>query len=256
MKIIIKESQLKKIYEVEEKKILNENFIGWVLGLGLGWYAIKLIKLFYQKYLSGKISKKQFYSKVKEIKSKDKESKKYSEDSYKDTYNYKSYETQQIGIKTPNIVIGDPHASVIAGKSRKFNLIGRKSGEGSLWKPGADVTWLKNAARKFPTSPNVKNVAICIGTNDGFNINDPIDSLFDELRSTFPNANFYTIEGSWGKGSLSDIEIDRVDRYYNKFKRYSSVIGSVGDISKLKLRPHDPKIKSYDELAKELDRNS
>jgi hypothetical protein len=40
MKIIIKESQLKKIYEVEEKKILNENFIGWVLGLGLGWYAI------------------------------------------------------------------------------------------------------------------------------------------------------------------------------------------------------------------------
>lgn len=253
MKIIVSESQIKKVVKEEKKQQLNESFglLGWIFALSLGTWAISLVWELFKKYRSGKITKKQFKQGVSKIKKKDKAG--YYDDEDR-KYNGYSDEYKRGGVKTPNIVIGDPQASVIAGKSRKANLIGRKAGEATLWYPGADVSWLKNAVRKFPTSPEVRNVIICIGTNGGFNPNDDVNGLFSQLRDKFPNASFYTVQGSWGKGSNVEVELYNVERYYNKFKGYSNVIGSVGDISNLKLHPHNPKIRSYDEIANEIDR--
>ena len=254
MKIIVKESQIKKIIKEEKKQQLNESLslLGWIFTLSLGTWAISLVWNLFKKYKKGEISKKVFKRGVSKIKQKDSagyyntEEKRY----YGNTDEYRTG-----GVKTTNIVIGDPQASVIAGKSRKANLIGRKAGESNLWYPGADVSWLKNAVRKFPISPEVNNVIICIGTNGGFNPNDDVNGLFGELKGKFPSANFHTVQGSWGKGSNVEVELYNVERYYNNFKNYSNIIGSVGDIGNLKLHPHNPKIRSYDEIANEIDRS-
>jgi len=254
MKIIVKESQIKKIIKEEKKQQLNESLslLGWIFALSLGPLAVKLVWNLFKKYKKGGLSKKQFKQEVSKIKQKDNTG--YYDQQQKSYYNNND-EYRSSGAKTTNIVIGDPQASVIAGKSRKANLIGRKAGETNLWYPGADVSWLKNTLRKFPVSPDVRNVIICIGTNGGFNPNDDVDGLFSELKDKFPNASFHTVQGSWGKGSNVEVELYNVERYYNKFKNYSNIIGSVGDIGDLKLHPHNPKIRSYDEIANEIDRS-
>jgi hypothetical protein len=254
MKIIITESQIKKVIKEEKKQQLNESLslLGWIFALSLGPFAVKLVWNLFKKYKKGGLSKKQFKQEVSKIKQKDNTG--YYDQQEKSYYNNND-EYRSGGVKTTNIVIGDPQASVIAGKSRKANLIGRKAGESNLWYPGADVSWLKNALRKFPISPEVNNVIICIGTNGGFNPNDDVNGLFGELKGKFPNANFHTVQGSWGKGSNVEVELYNVERYYNNFKNYSNIIGSVGDIGNLKLHPHNPKIRSYDEIANEIDRS-
>jgi len=260
MKIIVKESQIKEVIKYEEKKQLNESLslLGWIFTLSLGSLAIDIVSRLYKKYKRGDISKKQLTNKIKDIKRKDNigyydyKEKDYEEKDYKEK-DYNNFYIKK-GTKKPNIVIGDPQASIVASKSKKANLIGRKPGEGNLWYPGATVSWLKDAIKNFEVSPDVKNVIICIGTNGGFNLNDDVSGLFTQLYNKFPNANFYTVQGSWGKGSNVEVDLQNVEKYYNKFNDYSNIIGSIGDISDLKLHPHNPKIKSYNEIANEIDR--
>jgi hypothetical protein len=172
MKFIINQSQLKKII-VEEKKQLNESIgIMGVIGLlSLGTFAASLVWELFKKLKKGLISKKHFNSEVKKIKKRDDkgyyDEKSYEKNYYNDQHDVQSYSS---GIDKKNIVIGDPQASVIAGKSRKGNLIGRKSGESTLWKPGADVNWLISSVKKVPKSPKVSNVIICIGQLISFDL--------------------------------------------------------------------------------------
>lgn len=257
MKIIITESQIKKIIKEEEKELLNENLslVGWIIALSLGGWALPKVWNLYKKFKKGVISKKQFKTRAKKIK---KIEQNYNqEQKYETEKKYSSSDYNQYyagGTQKENIAIGDPQAAVLAGKSRKLDVVGSKGGEANLWNYGADVAWLKSALKKFPVSPNVRNVVICIGTNNTFSQSEDISGLFSLLFSRFPNASFHTVQGSWGKGSNVEVELQNVERYYNKFKSYSNIIGSVGDISNLKLHPHNPKIKSYGEIAAEIDR--
>lgn len=257
MKIIITESQIKKIIEEEKKELLNENLslVGWILALSLGGWALPKVWALYQKYKKGRMSRKQFKTATKKLKKKEETLYQEKQPERKPEYSTNNYDQYYAGgTQKENIAIGDPQAAVLAGKSRKLDVVGSKGGESNLWNYGADVNWLKSALKKFPVSPNVRNVVICIGTNNTFSQSEDISGLFSLLFSRFPNASFHTVQGSWGKGSNVEVELKNVERYYNKFKSYSNIVGSVGDISNLKLHPHNPKIKSYGEIAAEVDR--
>lgn len=119
-----------------------------------------------------------------------------------------------------NIVIGDSQSPRIAKKSTKFNLISNEGGVGSLWMAGKGLAWLKNAVERHRGSAEVKNIAISIGTNGGFNTNDDVKGLVSLLREKFPNAKLFAVKGSWGWGSNKNITEKEVNNYYSKFTDY------------------------------------
>lgn len=117
-----------------------------------------------------------------------------------------------------NIVIGDSQAPYVANGSTDFELISSKGSEDSLWLGGKTLSWLLSAVKKHKGSSKVKNIAIVIGTNGNFNINDDISGLITELESKFPNANLYVVQGSWGWGGLKNTTEQKVRKYYQEFK--------------------------------------
>ena len=135
--------------------------------------------------------------------------------------------------KGKNIIIGDSQTPFIDNQTTKASRLSETPGEQSLWKGGMGLSWLKGAVDKYPVDEDVSNVIVNIGTNGGFNPYEDIDGLFNSLKGKFPNANFYTVKGSWGWGGNSKITESQVNQYYDKFKKYSKVlnpaIGSVKD---------------------------
>lgn len=117
-----------------------------------------------------------------------------------------------------NIVIGDSQTPYVANGSSKFDLISKKGSESSLWLGGMGLSWLLKAVEKHPGSKSVKNIAICIGTNGGFNSKDDISGLVLELKDKFPNADLFAIQGSWGWGGVSNVKEDKVRKYYKRFQ--------------------------------------
>lgn len=117
-----------------------------------------------------------------------------------------------------NIVIGDSQTPYVANGSSKFDLISTKGSKSSLWLGGMGLSWLLDAVQKHPGSKNVKNIAICIGTNGGFNSKDDISGLVSKLKDKFPNANLFAIQGSWGWGGVSNVKEDKVRKYYKRFQ--------------------------------------
>jgi hypothetical protein len=75
----------------------------------------------------------------------------------------------------------------------------------------------------YKTSPEVKNIIICIGTNDGFQ-NQNIKDLFKIVKRTFPNAAIYTIKGSWGWGNNKNITQQKVNKYYKQYEQQGAII--------------------------------
>ena len=129
-------------------------------------------------------------------------------------------------------------------------MLGSVGGENVLWKGGMGLSWLKGAVSKYPITKDVKNIVINIGTNGGFNINDNVSGLMDELKRVFPNADFYVVKGSWGWGGNKNKTVSQVDNYYQKFKDeganvLKTAIGSVKD-------PHG-NLPIYKEIGKEID---
>jgi hypothetical protein len=72
----------------------------------------------------------------------------------------------------------------------------------------------------------------------------------DNLEKTFPKANFYVVQGSWGWGGNKDTKESEVERYYNVFKNQgakiiNTPIGKVSD-------PHG-NLKIYETIGREID---
>jgi hypothetical protein len=149
-----------------------------------------------------------------------------------------------------NIIIGDSQTPFIAKRSQNVKMISKVGSKSSLWLGGMGLGWLKDAVREYPTSPNVSNVVICIGTNGGFNIREDIQGLFSQLKRAFPKANFYAVQGSWGWGGNRSITTDRVKTYYDKFAQQGATIieppiGKVND-------PHG-NLPVYAQIGKAID---
>jgi len=118
---------------------------------------------------------------------------------------------------TQNIIIGDSQSPYVDWGSQKFNLISNSGSESALWTGGKDLRWLNSAVSKHPGSTEVKNIAICIGTNGGFNPKDNISGLVTNIKNKFPNAKLFAIKGSWGWGYIKDIKEEKVKNYYSIF---------------------------------------
>jgi len=93
----------------------------------------------------------------------------------------------------------------------------------SLWKGGIGVDKLTSMVLNYKTSPEIKNVVLCIGTNDNFQTGN-IKQLFKAVKRTFPNATIYVIKGSWGWGGNKTITQQRVNNYYKKYEQQGGII--------------------------------
>lgn len=149
-----------------------------------------------------------------------------------------------------SIIIGDSQTPFIKKQSSKVQMLGSVGGENVLWKGGMGLKWLKDAVSKYPITKDIKNVVINIGTNGGFNPNEDIDGLVNELKRVFPNAKFFVVKGSWGWGGNKDVTETKVNAYYKKFenegvKIINPAIGSVKD-------PHS-NLPIYKEIGKSID---
>jgi len=150
-----------------------------------------------------------------------------------------------------NIIIGDSGTPIIANKSKFFTLLGKEGSEKTLWKGGMGVKWLKKAVSGYPVTSNIKNVAIKIGTNGGFNKSDDIKGLVSEIRRVFPSARLFAIQGSWGWGYNVNINPSKVKEYYDRFREegvnvIDPPIGKVKD-------PHIPSLPVYTQIVTNLD---
>ena len=93
----------------------------------------------------------------------------------------------------------------------------------SLWKAGIGVDKLTSMVLNYKTSPEIKNVVLCIGTNDNFQTGN-IKQLFKAVKRTFPNSTIYVIKGSWGWGTNRRITEERVNNYYKKYEQQGGII--------------------------------
>jgi hypothetical protein len=91
-----------------------------------------------------------------------------------------------------NIVIGDSHGVMIGAKIKNGKA------DPLLSKSGWFMRDLLKALSNYPTSPDVSNVFISIGTNGGFTRTDKIEDLVTLLEQKFPNADLYAFKGSYG----------------------------------------------------------
>jgi hypothetical protein len=151
-----------------------------------------------------------------------------------------------------SIVIGDSGTPIIAGKSKFLTLLGNTGTEKTLWKVGMGVKWLKDAVSKYPIDSDVKNVAIKIGTNGGFNKSDDVKGLMVELRRVFPSARFFALQGSWGWGNNVGISPVKVKAYYDKFREegVNVIDPPVGEVTD----PHVSSLPVYTQIATNLDK--
>ena len=123
-----------------------------------------------------------------------------------------------------NIIIGDSQSPFVDWGSANFNLISTVGGQSSLWLGGKTLGWLLEAVKVYPGDSTVTNLAICIGTNGGFNKNDKVSELVNECKLKFPNSKLYVIQGSWGWGGVSNKTETQVRDYYKKFSELGVVV--------------------------------
>jgi hypothetical protein len=120
--------------------------------------------------------------------------------------------------EVPNyIIIGDSHAIQIGAhlNSVKINW--------DLAHSGWNVNNLINALNSTPVDEKVKKVFISIGTNSGFNLNDNITGLVNKLKTVYPNAILYAIQGSYGWGNFPNAQAN-YSKYYLKFKNLGVLV--------------------------------
>jgi hypothetical protein len=138
-----------------------------------------------------------------------------------------------------HILIGDSQTYLLAKHSTQIKQIKR------LCQSGIGVIELNRKTLKYPVSPTVKTVSICIGVNDGYK-DRGISILVNTIRRTFPNAHFYIIQGSWGWGTVRRMNQSNLDKYYKHFPG-TIIYPSIG-----KGDPHTDK-KVYKTIMKSLE---
>jgi hypothetical protein len=109
-----------------------------------------------------------------------------------------------------HILIGDSQTYLLARYSTEIKQIKR------LCQSGIGVIELNRKTLKYPVSPTVKTVSICIGVNDGYK-DRGISILVKTIKRTFPNARLFIIQGSWGWGTVRRMDQSNLDRYYKQF---------------------------------------
>jgi hypothetical protein len=135
--------------------------------------------------------------------------------------------TQHAGGNTtslpPNIIIGDSQSPHVDWGSEKFKLISPVESKPALWKGGEFLKWLNEAVSEHPVSTEVKNIAICIGTNGGFSESEAtIKALIQNIKKKFPTAKLFAIKGSWnwgGNTAAKGIDEEKANRYYANFQK-------------------------------------
>jgi hypothetical protein len=153
--------------------------------------------------------------------------------------------------KNKNIIVGDSQTPFIAKNTTKAIILSSEGSEEVLWKGGKNLSWLRDAVKKYKESPDINAVIINIGTNGGFSKKDDVNGLFEALKKTFPNADFFAVKGSWGWGGNKDKTEQMVNEYYNLFaekgaKVIEPAIGKVQD-------PHG-NLPIYAEIGKSIDK--
>jgi len=145
-----------------------------------------------------------------------------------------------------NIIIGDSQCLFIGLNSKKYKIAKKEV----LYKGGTGMSWLIGQLEKYPIDKTVDNVCISVGTNGAFNKYDNVGKLFELLHTKFPNADFYTVKGSWGWGGNKNITESQVNKYYEAFKPYSIIISTPIGYGE----PHDQNKPSYKKIGEELDK--
>lgn len=148
-----------------------------------------------------------------------------------------------------NIIIGDSQSFWINKAIPKIKLLGADGELGSLWKSGSGIYWLMDQLSNQEPDETVLNVFICVGTNGGFNLNDPVDKLIKLTKEKFPSATIHFIKGSYGWGGNVNLsEVDLV-RYGQKFRSVGVNVlkNSIGKTT----NPHQ-KLSSYNQIAMEI----
>jgi len=148
-----------------------------------------------------------------------------------------------------NIIIGDSQSRWVDWGSEKFKRISDSGSENALWLGGMGLKWLNNAVIKHSGSTEVKNIAICIGTNGGFNPSDGISGLVTNIENKFPNAKLFAVQGSWNWGGNLNIKEEKVKNYYSIFStnKVEVIEPAIGPIE-----PHGP-LPIYKIIGKNLD---
>ena len=128
--------------------------------------------------------------------------------------------------KTPkNIIIGDSQTPYVDKNTSKAEMISGPEGENTLHQGSTTVNWLRDSVKKYPNSPEVENVILCTGTNGGFgNFQNDIDGLFSAVKTTFPNAKIYAVQGSWGWGGNKKYNEKDVRNYYKKYQALGATL--------------------------------
>jgi len=147
-----------------------------------------------------------------------------------------------------NIVIGDSQTVFVARGTQTFKIINGNSNmtgaEEFLWLGSQNLAWLNtavlnfNKSGKWTNTAEVKNVAICIGTNGGFSESEAtIGVLIDNIKKKFRTAKLFAIKGSWDWGSntaAKGINGAKANKYYARFEKFgveviSPAIGSINN---------------------------
>jgi hypothetical protein len=129
------------------------------------------------------------------------------------------------GTKKKFIVVGDSQTPAVSMRNNYFKVIDNEGKpDTSLWQVGIGIDALTKSIDKFPVSPDVKGVAVCIGTNGGYSLR-PAQAkkkgtdMVAALRKAFPNAKLFLIKGSWGWGYLIDTKMATVESFYENFNQ-------------------------------------
>lgn len=133
----------------------------------------------------------------------------------------KSSKTVDSKIKSKSIVIGDSLSPNVA-RQCDADLIDSAGGAAALWESGRATAWLSTAVSNFKLNTTIKNVVICIGTNDIYKSSAPIEDLVSNLRMTFPNAKLLVVQGTYGNKvnwskALQPVTQKQVDTFYGRF---------------------------------------
>ena len=128
-----------------------------------------------------------------------------------------------------HILIGDSQTFYMSKYSTKITHIRKLS------KAGIGVQELNKKVISYPTSKKIKSVSVCIGVNDYY-IDKGIDTLMRTLKRTFPNAEIFIIQGSWGWGNVRKHNQNTIQKYYKKFEDMG------GEIINLPIGYGDPHI--------------
>jgi len=117
-------------------------------------------------------------------------------------------------ISSQSYIIGDSQSFLLAKNCQNAKIYP------SLAKSGIGIKDLIKMLQNSEIDPNAKNIFISIGVNDAYS-DFGIENLVNNLFTTFPNAFFYIVKGSYGWGKVANISpgSSNYSNYYIKFKK-------------------------------------